>query len=107
MTHAVRIAIHHQKRVLAARDDEMRGIVTRPRGIGKKIRVGRFLFEILDAPGAPKRFDLRLRELHQVLQVGRETTNRRGKVERLLPVSGRGENSVWSSARPGRKSAVS
>ena len=84
MTDAVGITVHHQEGVLASRDHEMGRVVIGPRGVGKKIRVRRFLFEVFDAPRAPKRFDLRFRELHQVVQVGRETTNRWPKVERLF-----------------------
>src|SRR6266404_6048680 len=88
MADAVGIAIHHEERVLAPGDHEMRGVVARPRRLGKEIRVRRFLLEILDPPRAPERLDLRLWELHQVLQVGRETTNRSGKVERLFAAAG-------------------
>src|SRR3954471_24579229 len=84
MSDAVRITVHHEEGVLAARDDEMSRVVTGPGRVGKKIGVRRFLFEVFDAPRAPQRFDLRFRELHQVVQVGRETTNRWAKVERLF-----------------------
>src|SRR4051812_37959746 len=97
MADAVGVAIHHQERIFPARHDEMRGVVARPGGIGKKTGVGRLLLEILDAPRAPERLDLGLWELHQVLQVGRETTNRRPKVEKAFRVSGPAENNVSGS----------
>jgi len=84
MTHRVGITVHHQESILAPGNDEMGGVVTGPGGVGQEIRVRRFLLEILDAPWAPERFDFRFRELHQVLQVGRETTNRAPKVEQAF-----------------------
>src|SRR5688572_190042 len=84
MPDAVGIAVHHEEGVLSARDDEMRGVVAGPRRVRHEIRVRRFLLEIFHAPRAPERFDLGFRELHQVLQLGRETTNRLRKVEQAF-----------------------
>src|SRR5438876_9022314 len=68
MPHAVGIAVHDQECVLPACDHEIRGVVTRTRGLRKEVGVGLFLFEILDAPRAPKRFNFSFRKFHQVVQ---------------------------------------
>src|SRR4051794_33488814 len=107
MADAVGVAVHHEEGVLPARDHEMSGVVAGPGRVRQEIRVRCFLLEILDPPGAPERLDLRLRELHQVLQDGRETTNQWAKVEQAFRVSGRGGNSVCGSARPARIPGVS
>ena len=68
MAHAVRIPIHDQECVLPARDHEMRGVVTRLRRRGQEVGIARFLLEILDAPGTPKRFKFCFRKFHRVAQ---------------------------------------
>src|SRR5882724_8240765 len=62
MTDRVRITIHHQEGILSPRDDKMRGVIARLSSRFKKIPVARFLFEILDPPQSPERFQLFLRK---------------------------------------------
>src|SRR5439155_6133248 len=62
MTDRVRITIHHQEGILSPRDDKMRGVIARLSSRFKKIPVARFLFEILDPPRSPERFQLFLRK---------------------------------------------
>ena len=84
MADAIRVAIHHQKGVLPAGDHKVSGVVAGSRGVGEEIRVRCLLLKILDPPRAPERLDLRFWEVHQVLQVGRETTNHPRKVEQAF-----------------------
>src|SRR5947209_11283584 len=62
MSDGVGIAIHHKERVLAARDDEVRGVIARPRGLGKKIWIRLLLLEVFNAPRTPQRLDVRFWE---------------------------------------------
>src|SRR5947208_14310702 len=54
MTDRVRIAVHHQKRVLSPRDHQMRGVIARLCRLGEKIEIARFFFEILHPPRSPQ-----------------------------------------------------
>ena len=84
MPDIVGITIHHQERVLPAREDQMLGVVARARGRGEKIRIRPFLLEIFDPPWAPERFDFGFRKLHQVFQSEASLQIARAKSSRVL-----------------------
>src|SRR4029077_11431912 len=62
MTNCVRITVHHQERILSARDHQMRGVIACLRRRGEKVAVARFFLEILHPPRRPKRFQFFLRK---------------------------------------------
>ena len=55
MTNRVGVTVHHQKRVFAPRNHQMRGVIARPCRRFEKIPVARFLLEILHPPRTPER----------------------------------------------------
>ncbi len=63
MSHGVGVTVHHQKRILAPRDHQMRGVVTGARGFGKKIGIGILLFEILHPPRTPESLNFSFRKI--------------------------------------------
>src|SRR5438874_3149384 len=64
----VGIAVHYQKRIFPAHEDEVSGIIAGTRSLGQEIGRARFL-EVLKAPGRPQSFELGFRKLHQLTRV--------------------------------------
>jgi hypothetical protein len=65
MAYGVRVAVHHQKRILPAHQDKMGRIIAGPRGFGQEIGGARF-FKVLKAPRRPQSFKLGFGKLHQL-----------------------------------------
>src|SRR5207247_6266828 len=99
----VRIAVHHQERILSPSDHQVRSIVARLCRLGKKIEIARFLFEVLHPPGSPERLQFFLRKfLHHYAFASIRLRARTGKSSGHSPLlSFRAESrnlSMFSSA---------
>src|SRR5437588_12048261 len=53
MSDRVRVSVHHEKCILATRDDQVLRVIARPRRRFEKVAVARLLLEILHSPWSP------------------------------------------------------